>query len=137
MKKIAFSLIVSAIFLFSASGILAKSCRKCAVSSVKQALMVSAAVFSGKVLKVSQSGNTKIIEFQAEKYWKGTRKKRLKISVDESTRFESFFESGGRYLVYSFKSEDGKLQVGRCSRSTEIENAKDDIKQLGNGKKPK
>jgi hypothetical protein len=110
---------------------------RCIVFSVKGALQRSTAVFVGEVTGDEKNGDIKKSTFKVEKYWKGENRKEIEIFVYETARFQSPFKEGEKFLVYAMADDDGKLTVSRCSRSRALENAEDDIKQLGKGKTPK
>lgn len=109
---------------------------KCAIASFENAYSRAEAVFLGKVVSEEKNGNVRSFEFEVEKYWKGANKKKIKIDVYETTRYQAWFRSGGRYLIYANPNNEGNLSVGRCSRSREADNAGEDLQKLGTGKKP-
>jgi len=115
----------------------AKENGKCAIAAFNNALSNSSAVFVGKVKSEKKVGDTRIFQFQVERYWKGSKKKKIEIRVHETMRYQAFFEVGGKYLVYASADEDGALYVGRCSRSKDAGEASEDLQKLGNGKRPK
>lgn len=110
---------------------------KCAIASFDDSFASSSAIFVGKVISEKKEGDTRVFEFKVEKYWKGAKKKKIEISVYETTRYQAWFEVGGKYLVYAAADEDGKLRVGRCSRSRNADDASEDVRRLGKGKRPK
>lgn len=109
---------------------------KCRVFSFNEAYNASEAVFIGKVSSVEKNGDVKTFVFEVEKYWKGSNKKKIKIDVYETMRFQAYFQIGKQYLIYATPNNEGKLSVGRCSRSRDAEDAKEDLEKLGAGKKP-
>jgi hypothetical protein len=105
---------------------------KCRVPSVKEAHQYSKAVFVGEVTKVAENGDVKTFTFKAEKYWKGAANREIKINVQETARYQAWFEVGEKYLVYARGSEENeKLWETRCSRSKLLADASEDIKVLG------
>lgn len=110
---------------------------KCAIPNFERAFEQSEAIFVGEVVSEEKSGDTKTFNFKVEKYWKGANKKNIEINVYETARFQAWFKTGERYLVYASANEKGKLNVYRCSRSKSIESAEDDLKRLGKGKAPR
>lgn len=140
-KLIAAIVVLSAMFYsFSSKTAVAKSeneiAVKCRILSFDEAFDYSDAVFVGKVVSESKSGDVKTFEFEVEKYWKGANKKKININVYETMRYQAQFEIGERYLIYATANDESKLNVGRCSRSREAEGASEDLKKLGAGKKP-
>jgi hypothetical protein len=109
---------------------------KCAVLSVENAYQQAGAVFIGKVLSEEKRGDVRYFEFEVEKYWKGANKKKIEIGVYETVRYQANFQTGERYLIYAKANDEGKLSVGRCSRSRPADGAKEDLEKLGAGKKP-
>lgn len=110
---------------------------KCRVFSFDEAYSSANAVFIGKVSSESKSGDVRTFEFEIEKYWKGTDKKKIEINVYETTRYQANFQTGERYLIYANANSEGELSVGRCSRSRTAGQAEEDLTKLGTGKKPK
>jgi len=110
---------------------------KCRMATFEEAYQQSKAVFLGEVVEEEKEGDTRVFDFKVEKYWKGANQKNLKISVYETARYQAWFKKGGSYLVYAFEDTEGNLRVGRCSRSGDAENAKEDLQKLGKGKIPR
>ena len=110
---------------------------KCAIASFSSAYSQSKAVFAGEVVSEEKDGDTRTFAFKVEKYWKGTDAANVKILVYETARYQAWFKKGGKYLIYATADEDGKLHVGRCSRSRDLENAGEDLQKLGKGRAPR
>jgi len=110
---------------------------KCAIPPFARAYADAKAIFTGKVLSVAQNDRGKTFEFQVEKYWKGSKSKKVKVTVYETPRFQAFYQAGKRYLVFAGVEDDGNLTDGRCSRSVDIASAAADLKALGKAKKPR
>jgi len=110
---------------------------KCAIASFQTAYSQSKAVFVGEVVGEEKNGDTRTFDFKIEKYWKGKNAKNIKIDVYETSRYQAFFKKGEKYLIYAAADEDGKLRVGRCSRSRDLENAEEDLQKLGKGREPR
>lgn len=92
-------------------------------------------MFLGRIINESVEGDVRSFEFEVEKSWKGKRSKRITIAVDESVTYQAWFQVNERYLIYA-EMENGKLSVGRCSRSRSADNASAELRKLGAGKKP-
>lgn len=115
----------------------AEGAAKCRVPPVGEAYQNSKAVFVGEILSVVKDGDVKTFNLKVEKYWKGAAGKEIKINVQETTRYQAWFEVGGKYLVYARGGErDEKLWEVRCSRSKSLADASEDIKELGRATKP-
>ena len=109
---------------------------KCRIPTFNEAYDYADAIFVGKVIGEEKNGDVKTFEFEVEKYWKGAKKTKIKINVYETARYQAWFQTGEKYLIYATADDDGKLKVGRCSRSNEAENASEDLEKLGAGKNP-
>ena len=109
----------------------------CAPSpGVAESLKDSAAVFAGKVLSISPSGDDPEaamsgfkITFAVEKSWKGIRTEKVVIATSPGGGMCGYhFEKEGRYLVYA--SGDKELSTGICSRTAPLDEAAGDVAQL-------
>ena len=110
---------------------------RCAIASFRSAYRQSKAVFVGEVVSEEKDEDTKTFKFEVKEYWKGADTKNIEINVYETTRYQAWFQKGGKYLIYATADEDGKLRVERCSRSRDAANAAEDLRQLGKGKIPR
>ncbi len=144
--KIRFVLVFAAVFL--AIGIFLSSDfqttesaglvnSKCFVRSFKTNYRQSKAVFVGEVVNDEKNGDIRTFKFNVEKYWKGANTKNVEVNAYETRRYQAGFKKGEKYLIYAGVDENGKLQIGRCSRSVEAANATKDLEQLGKGKIPR
>jgi hypothetical protein len=138
----AFTAVFSAIGFFLSSNFQATESAgfinsRCAISSFRSAYRQSKAVFVGEVVGEEKNEDTKIFKFEVKQYWKGTNAKNIEINVYETTRFQAFFKKGEKYLIYATVDEDGKLYVGKCSRSNNAASAAEDLRKLGKGKIPR
>jgi hypothetical protein len=130
--------VFSAIVLLLSSNLKeAEANDRCAILPFNRAFENATAVFVGEVLSEKKEGDTKIFEFELEKYWKGAGKKKVVINIYETPRYQAWFKVGGKYLVYAVADENGNLHVGRCSRSKDADDASEDLGKLGEGKRPK
>jgi hypothetical protein len=110
---------------------------KCKVSNLKAEYTSAKAVFVGKVLSESKDGDVKTFVFEVERRWKGAPYKKIEISVQETMRYQAWFEVGEKYLVYArADAENKKLRETRCSRTKRLADASADISQLGEAQKP-
>ena len=109
---------------------------KCAIPNFQAAYRGAKAVFVGEVVGEEKTGDTRVFDLKVEKYWKGANAKRIRIYVYETARYQAWFKEGGRYLIYADADTDGKLHVGRCSRSRDAADA-EDLPKLGKGKIPR
>ena len=97
-------------------------------------LKEAAAVFVGKVKKVNDDGPVRITEFEVERYWKGLGTRTITVRSGKHL-YGYRFTRGEKYLVYAY-GED-QLEIDRCGRTTTLEKATYDLKELGEGKVPK
>ncbi len=109
---------------------------RCAIAKLKTEFANSKAVFVGEVLSVTSDGDIKTFTFKIEKRWKGAASKELKVSVQETTRHQAWFEVGEKYLVFARGDENGKLWEQRCSRTKSLADASEDVSELGKIPKP-
>lgn len=141
MRLVCFAVICGLILLLSIVPVETKNTvtanSKCAMPNLKTALQNSGAVFAGKVLSVTKNGDEKTFEFRVEKYWKGAKRKKIKVSVLETSRFQAWFQVGESYLVFARADEDGKFRDGRCSASKTLSEASKDLKELGRARVPR
>jgi len=114
------------------------SSAKCAPYGVEAAYKNSKAVFVGEVLSAAVDGDVKTFTFAVEKNWKGAASEEIEVSVQQTMRYQAWFEVGEKYLVYARGNgkDDERLWEFRCSRSKSLEDAAEDITKLGRAKKP-
>ncbi|MEP6923396.1 MAG: hypothetical protein ABI954_02935 [Pyrinomonadaceae bacterium] len=113
------------------------SSAKCAApGTAREALQNSAAVFIGKINELSESDDVITLKFNVERYWKGNKSKTQTVIVNTGPRYSPSLTVGERYIVYAYQDSNGQLTFGRCSRTKLAEYADDDIRALGEGKKP-
>jgi hypothetical protein len=87
------------------------------------------AVFSGEVIRADREG----IEFKVEKIWKGPRAKKVTMN-HELSDCTYVFVLGKKYLVYAYGK--GSFSTSICTRTRRLDNASDDLKELGEGAEP-
>lgn len=109
---------------------------KCRILSFDEAFNSAKSVFVGKILSEEKNGDLRTFKFEVNKYWKGANKKTIEISVYETMRYQAWFKVGEVYLIYASANDNDKLSVGRCSRSRLQDEAAEDLRKLGTGKKP-
>lgn len=86
-----------------------------------------------------------VLKFQVENWWKGKSTREVILFTDRTKNSDGSetisdcdfpFEVGKRYLVYAF-SDESQLKTNVCTRTKALEKAKEDLKLLGRGRKPK
>lgn len=110
---------------------------KCYIAPFGESYSRAAAVFTGEVVSEDKTGDTRRFVLRVDKYWKGKISKEIEIFVNENARYQAWFKKGGTYLIFASADDAGKLRVGRCSRSKDVEFASEDLKKLGKGKTPR
>lgn len=144
----------------SASSVLGCLCS--GTLSVEDELREATAVFSGKFIAAEyrkgivselaqldekiagEDYEVLVLKFQVERWWKGNPIEEVELITEEIrlpnghtmvTDCEYPFETGKRYLVYAYGDENG-LSTNRCTRTKRLKEAQEDLKKLGEGRKP-
>jgi hypothetical protein len=113
--------------------------------TVDEAMDGAEVVFTGKVLEVKEEmklngSGMKSVLFVVKNSWKGVTQSQVNIATGfGGGDCGCEFQVGQEYLVYSAKSPffDNHLTTSICSRTDEINTAKEDIVFLEKGKVPK
>lgn len=132
MKKITLCLaLLSA--LVSADVALACSCAP--QPPPQEAMRHSAAVFTGTVLEITDSGtnpgSTRQVRIRVERVWKGAKCGEVTITTglgDADCGYN--FQPGQGYLIYAFKQK-GQLGTNICTRTRPAAEAGEDLTALG------
>lgn len=115
----------------------------CLVSSkplrteVTQARNDSRALFSGKVLQITEDPQTFLltVKLKVERVWKGSMPAEAIIETGRGGGDCGYgFEVGERYLVYASGSNESKMQTNICQRTARLSDAARDLRILGRGK---
>jgi len=105
----------------------------------KQALEAAVAVFSGKVVEIKpgdQPFAPKQVTFEVNRSFKGVDGGRVSVTTAADSAMCGYaFQQGKSYLVYCY-GEKKSLSTNICTRTRNIETAGEDLKELGEGKKP-
>ncbi len=105
----------------------------------REAGIKSAAVFEGAVADIApwdtadygQQVVSQAVTFDVTKVWKGPRVPQLRVfTIGAESTCGYPFKWGRQYLVYAALDEQGRLSVGQCSRTSLLEHAADDLKDL-------
>lgn len=105
------------------------------------ALAASTAVFLGKVTAIERGKNSLQVTIEVDRAWKGITTKTVNISTAENGAACGYhFEIGKSYLIYAHgdkpkEGEQPKLSTNICTRTCHIDQAADDLKAIGEGKK--
>ena len=114
------------------------ACECVLIKSAIEAMNQSKYVFQGKLIKHEKAGNLlggeTVAYVKVDRVWKGLDQSEVLIYTDLSS-CEFQFQDGKSYLFYLFE-RDGKPYVYQCGKTDFLESAKDDIKELGQGKIP-
>ena len=143
MKKITFlTLTIITFFVFAQMKVMACSCPSMGESLeqiIKFHLKNDEAVFVGKLIEIDDKSadGDRLIKFQVEQFWKGMLSEEIIIATENERNSCAYsFEKYKSYLIY-VGNYDGKLYTGGCLPNREISRATDELKILGEGKKPK
>lgn len=97
-------------------------------------------IFTGEVITIKPHNVVKtsavetysevLVEFRITAMYKGKKVKRVEVITAVAVATCGYpFEEGRQYLVYG-NSESDRINVSYCSRTSELTDAKDDIKKL-------
>ncbi len=103
-----------------------------------KALKLAEAVFLGKAVDVKVENGTRIATFKIKRTWKGTKGDTVTVLTSVSGESCGYlFKEGEQYLVYCYRETKSKsLRTSICHRTTTKQDAKQDVKVIGKGKKP-
>ncbi|WP_010095402.1 hypothetical protein [Ornithinibacillus scapharcae] len=112
----------------------------CAVpETANEALEKASAVFMGEVMRIREE---KIIGephdvalISVSEIWKGLENSQVEVYTDWSS-CQFSFEVGREYLLYPYEN-NGRLHVIDCGRSAKVNEAQDDLLELGQGEEPR
>ncbi|MXY43763.1 MAG: hypothetical protein F4Y50_06880 [Dehalococcoidia bacterium] len=145
---VSFALLVSILWFFgNAEQVYACSCVQPGTPS--EELEKISAVFAGRVVSVRHSydpdgrsvtrDDRSTIGFEVSAVWKGTVYEDMSITTPPTGGSCGFtFEEGEEYIVYAYDSPyvEGGYTTGICSRTALLEQAQEDIDELGEGRAP-
>ena len=145
MKKIVFStFIVAALLVFTQATAFACSCIEIPEpyeQKVKSKLNDAKAVFSGKVIEINDKPQSfeVFVKIKVERLWKGNVSKEVIITTENNSGvFCGYsFEVGKSYLIYARGSDESNLTTGLCLGNLQLQKAAEELKILGEGKKPR
>jgi hypothetical protein len=110
--------------------------------SPQEELAESAVVFSGQVIQINNSAQTRgffgseillTVTFNVYEIWKGPQENPIVIKTTPNSASCGFnFEVGQEYLIYAFGSKSN-LQTNICTRTTTLANAAGDLHAIGTG----
>ena len=134
-------------FLGNSGQVYACSCAQPGTPS--EELRESSAVFAGRVVSVRHTydpdgrsvsrDDHSTISFEVSTVWKGTVYEDIYITTPPTGGSCGFrFVEGEEYIVYGYDSPyvEGGYSTGLCSRTALLEQAQEDIEELGEGKAP-
>ncbi|SEN38465.1 hypothetical protein [Lihuaxuella thermophila] len=103
----------------------------------RQEMAESDAVFSGKVIRISEESMQKRVIFHVDSVWKGIETSEVMVVTHSQEPACGYpFVEGERYLVYARVHDQGEWTTSICSRTKLYSSAKDDLQELGTGKPP-
>jgi hypothetical protein len=143
MKRIILSALIVGLFVFTPYP--ANSCTCSDLRSPRKELRKAKAVFIGEVIGVDEktmatSGELNFlykITFKVKLYWKGIKESEVTVMSDQGLLPCSgfAFREAKEYLVYAHGKD--LIVITGCSRNKLVENASEDLKELGTGMTPK
>lgn len=143
MKKFLFvSISLVAIFILTQVNVLACRCvidpNQTLEQKITTNLETAKAVFSGKVVEITASRNSQdiLVKIIVEESWKEILPEEITVVTDSSSCGYRF-EKGRSYLVFAKSSDEYGLSTSKCLSNSELENAAQELKILGKGKKDK
>lgn len=124
-------------FLLMAFHSSASACKCVPPEGPAEELKRADAVFSGRVTGISRqakSGDpfTSVkVTFTVIKRWKGEKRSQLTVFTNSHSAACGYaFNKGESYLVYADADEKGRLVTTSCSRTANLKNTQDDVKEL-------
>jgi hypothetical protein len=143
MKKITFLALVFVV-LFSFPQIKALACVCVSMGEsleqqIKSQLKNDKAVFVGKLISINDESERgdRLVKFQVKQFWKGELTEEITVATENERNSCAYpFEKGKSYLIFA-DTYNGKLYTGGCLPDREISRAAEELKILGEGKKPK
>jgi hypothetical protein len=111
------------------------ACECAGRGSPRKELRQAGAVFTGEIVQVVpvEHSTRYLIKFKVEKFWKGVGGEFITVtSLGGLCGIP--FSVGEGWLVYAY---DKDLWTDNCSRTKRVENASEDLRALGRGKRPK
>ena len=106
-------------------------------TQVRTALSEARAVFSGKVLEVTDDPQalSVVVRLRVERVWKGSPGREVRLVTGRGGGDCGYsFEVGGSYLVYAYESGAGGLGTNICQRTARLSEAAKDLQVLGKGR---
>lgn len=122
----------------------AYACSCAMPASVQEELQRSEAVFSGKVIGITEkkgllrsSADPLTVQVSVSSVWKGTIAPEVTIYTALSSASCGYgFQRNTEYLIYAGRDADGQLQTNLCSRTKPLSKAEEDLAALGTGQSP-
>lgn len=139
MKTIISLICVASLIIFYP--LVTYSCSCVNIGTPRQELKKAKAVFVGEVVEIySGSGDEEypaIVKLKVESYWRGIKNTdTIKVLSDMGVHSCGIVPLKGKYVVYAYKKGKNLVTHG-CTRTKKIEDAAEDLRELGEGKKPK
>lgn len=109
------------------------ACKCAPPPAPKEALKESSAVFSAVAVKIKEGERENVIVLKVQKSWKGVQQEMVFIYTPSSSAACGVsFADKSEWLVYASEDpETKKLRASICSRTKLLEEAKEDLEELG------
>ena len=125
MKRVLF-ILFAVVLLIGVENAFACSClapdpSKSLKEQVKEAYQGSSAVFTAKVISVTENKSEyrNVIKLRLTRAWKGKLTKTITLTTGINSAMCGYnFVIGKNYLVYAFSNESNKISTGLCSRTS-------------------
>jgi len=108
----------------------------CMRQTLEEGAAQAQAIFEGQVTRIGPNTATSFrgveVEMAVKRAWKGIETNRVTvITASNSAACGYGFMDGITYLVYAYRENDDRLRVSLCSLTKPIDDAKGDLKHLG------
>jgi hypothetical protein len=135
---------IRTVFLFSFVALFSTVAFACSCEfwSASKKLRKAKAVFVGEAIEIGNNDKSAdfpvAIKFKVEQYWKGAKQETITVVTTPLACCTCALGAtvGRKYLIFAFETEEGQLETSLCT-STGYDNATDELKVLGKGKKLK
>lgn len=127
--KIAFAALVLVCTLATCSF----ACKCAPPPPPQEALKEAAAVFTATVEKMKQGEREHVVILKVQKSWKGVKQEKILVTTSSSSAACGVaFSDKSEWLIYASENpETKKLRASHCSRTKLIEDAEEELKELG------
>lgn len=117
----------------------AHACSCVNIGTPRQELKKAKAVFVGEVIEIYSGSHDEdypaIVKLKVESYWKGIKATdTIEVLSDLGTNLCGIVPLKGKYVVYAYRRGENLVTHG-CTRTKKVEDAAEDLRELGEGTK--